>query len=127
MKRFISFLALGAFVAALAAPLALAQGGSTEPAKAAPAATAPAKPAEHKTASKPAAKPAVEKVDLNSATREDLAKLPGVGDAIADRIIAGRPYKARTDLLKNKIVTAKEYARVKALVVARQAAPSTTR
>ena len=40
------------------------------------------------------------KVDINSASQEDLEKLPGVGEATAKKIIAGRPYQSVADLSK---------------------------
>jgi competence protein ComEA len=129
MKRFTSWLALGAFVTALAAPLALAQGTSTQAPKpaAAPAekAAPAAKPMHHKTAGKAmAAKMA--KVDINSATKEDLEKVPGLTDATIDKIISGRPYKTKADLVKNKILTRAEYAKASSHIIAKQAAAAST-
>jgi DNA uptake protein ComE-like DNA-binding protein len=68
----------------------------------------------------PVAESAVGKVDINSASKEDLAKLPVIGDVIAGKIIAGRPYATKRDLLTKKILTAKQYAKVKDLIIAKQ-------
>ena len=120
MKRFISSLAFCAFVVAFAAPLALAQGGST-----------PAKPAVGKAMKTTAAykeavvkKTAVvskEMLDLNSATKEQLVALPGVGETYADKIIAGRPYKMKHQLVSQNIVPAGVYGKIRSMVVAKQA------
>ncbi len=58
------------------------------------------------------------KIDVNSASKEDLMKLEGVGDATADKIIAGRPYATKRDLLNKKIVSASEYDKIKEKIVA---------
>jgi competence protein ComEA len=61
-----------------------------------------------------------ELVDINSAKKEELKQLPGVSDADADKIIAGRPYATKAHLLTHKILPEGTYQDVKGLVIAKQ-------
>ena len=62
------------------------------------------------------------KVDLNSASREQLIKLPGIGEATADKIIAARPFKAKNELVSKKLLSEAEYNKISAHVIAKQPA-----
>jgi DNA uptake protein ComE-like DNA-binding protein len=69
-------------------------------------------------------KAAVMKVDLNTATREQLMALPGIGDVTADKIIAARPFKAKNDLLSKGLVTKAQYSKLASHVIAKQEPPA---
>lgn len=81
-----------------------------------------AKPAADQKAAKakPTPKVIAELLDLNTCTREQLVALPGVGEAFADKIIAGRPFKMKSELVGKKIVPADTYKKFSAQVIAKQ-------
>jgi len=62
----------------------------------------------------------VKLVDINSAGKAELKKLPGISDAEADKIIAGRPYLSKAKLLTQNILPRETYDGLRALVIARQ-------
>jgi competence protein ComEA len=60
------------------------------------------------------------KMDINSASAADLEKLPGIGPATSAKIIAGRPYKTKRDLVTKKIISQSEYDKITDNIIAHQ-------
>ena len=91
---------------------------ATEKAKAATLATG-RQPGQGECADAP-----VKLVDINSASRQELKTLPGIGDAEADRIIADRPYLSKTELVSQGVLPVGPYVSLKDRVVAKPEGPS---
>lgn len=116
MKHSMSKAALIALTLSMCASLAMAEEPQAQKAKR-PNAAAAAQPAAKK--GKPAA-PRVEPVDINGASKDELKKLPGIGDAEADRIIAGRPYLSKAHLVTRNVISTGLYQGIRGQIVARQ-------
>jgi competence protein ComEA len=108
-RKLTAQIAVLVFALSLVSGLATAQGdepGSKPEAMATPAQTANAA--------------AADKLDINTATKDQLKALPGIGDAYSQKIIAGRPYRAKNELVQKKIIPQATYDKVKDLIIAKQ-------
>ena len=59
------------------------------------------------------------KINLNTAGKDSLMTLKGIGDAYADAIIKGRPYKKKKELVERGIIPAATYAEIKEMITAK--------
>lgn len=120
MKSSIVKTALIAFTLLLAASLSFAVENKPESAGAtkAKASEKSVKPKEDTAASK------IKLVDINSATKDELKKLPGISDAVAAKIIAGRPYGSKAWLVTRNIISEPTYHSLKTMIIAKQKDPA---
>lgn len=102
-KKFMSRILIALFALSMISGMAAAQTAAKKPAATPTAAAADA-----------------DLLDINSATKEQLDALPGIGAAYSQKIIDGRPYAKKTDLTKRKIIPAATYAKIKDKIIAKQ-------
>ena len=106
MKRKLAFSVLGLLITiSLAAGSALAQGKDTAKKANTPAASTQKK---------------AELIDINSASKQELMTLPGIGDAYSQKIIDNRPYKGKNDLVQKNIIPQATYDKISGQIVAKQ-------
>lgn len=103
MTRLIALLAAVLFALGVAATPVFAQKDAPKPGAAAGTKTMPK-----------------EKLDLNSASPTELQQLPGIGDALAKKIVENRPYKRKDELVQKKVIPGPTYDKIKDHVIAKQ-------
>jgi DNA uptake protein ComE-like DNA-binding protein len=110
---------------ALAVPLAAGTVVAQAPQPGTAPATRSAPPAAAAPKAAPAATPAdaatkTPLIDINTASKDELDKLPGIGPARAEAIIKNRPYNGKDELRRKKVLPENVYQGIRERIIARQ-------
>ena len=106
MNKNLSRILLVAFVLMLSVGMAHAQTSSTS--------------GSSKSTATKSAPASTDLLDINSATKDQLDALPGIGSVYSQKIIDGRPYAKKTDLVKKKVIPQATYNKIKDMIIAKQ-------
>ena len=102
-RNFLTRILIAIFALSLISGMAAGQAAASKPAKTATAAAA-----------------STDLLDINTATKDQLDALPGIGEKYSQKIIDGRPYAKKTDLKTKKIIPAATYAKIADKIIAKQ-------
>jgi competence protein ComEA len=121
------------FIAASALAIALATSAYAQSSQPTPSNRSTTPPPATAAPSKPSTAPSTQSsttegglVDINSASKEELGKLKGVGPARADAIVQNRPYRAKTELQTKKVIPENVYKDIQDKIIAKQGTASST-
>jgi competence protein ComEA len=118
----LSRLPLSLLALTIAGPVMAQPATTAAPGTSSPSTVAPAVPSTPKGLDTPntTAVPQPDMVDINSATAAELKMLPSVSDSDASKIIQGRPYADKSQLISKKAVSESTYAKIKDHLIAKQ-------